>query len=482
MFFQKLIFALAFAAFFIPTEVGATAIVTGVLANATANERVELRVPHYYVDGKSTAPVALLDERGRFSFAVEVPEPQLAYLIHNEDRLPIFLEPNDSLHIESDIFQFPLVVTFSGRAGQNNRLLRLFLLENPQDFNEFNNLRYKIGHWWTSVEVDMDRQMDALGIADFRAMLDKRKAAAFALLDDYARQYPGQASAACLDFLAAESLYDWAYHLLMYGTVYKNKHGVEPPFFEFLYDAPSSSDMVGSDAYRRFVLTLMAWRQAQVGKTSEIFAEQYLAATDYLGGKALAFFRSEILMQGLKAEKYGEVLPFYTQFLQNNPRHEYDFKITDLHEKAVRVSPGVAAPNFSGRDWFGKDLSLAQFRGKVVYLNFWASWCAACIQKMNIMDGFAAEFRQQGVVVLNVSMDDDPVAWNTRIGEEQFQGEHILASAPLAAGGKSIAQLFNVEAVPQYFLIGKDGAFMDKGWSNQPDDIRKRLIELSMSK
>jgi thiol-disulfide isomerase/thioredoxin len=451
----------------------------GVMKNSFVNDRIELRIPHYYIDGKSSSSIEFTDNEGHFVIKADIKEPQLVFLVHNEDRLPIYLEPNDTLNLSTDRFQFPLVATFFGRAGHNNRLLHQYFEQYPQDFNEFNNLRYKIGNWWTTVEAPMDDIMNRMAVEDFSKYMLKRKEDATIIMDTYMINYPNQITESFKNYLYAEILYDWAYHLLFYGNIYRVKHSIEPSFFEFLDEAPSSNDMVGSDAYRRFLLTFMSYRQAKTGRMESIYADQYLDSSDYLSDKALAFFRSEIIHWGLKAERYNEVLSFYNSFLQNNKLHEYDDKITDLYEKAVKVSPGVLAPSFVTTDRLGSQIQLSQFSGKVVYLNFWASWCASCIKKMNLLGDYSNEFDKEGIVLVNVSLDTDTQNWHNSISENNFSGYHLLSQSAGNPDVKSIAAIYNVEAVPQYFFINKDGTFAEKGYSNQLEDIRKRLTELS---
>lgn len=467
------------AALLFAQNLAARAVVAGVLKNAYLNDRLEIRAPHYYMDGKSSNVVALTDDAGRFKIEVEVPEPQLVFLIHNEDRLVLFVEPTDSVFVSSDVFQFPLAVSLSGRGAQNNRLLHQFLKENPQDFNEFNNLRYKIGYHWTSIETQMDGQMNSLPPAEFKAFLDKRKLEGFALLDDFVEKFGVEVSPACREFLSAEILYDWAFHLLVYANIYKNKHHVETEFFEFLYDAPTSSEQVGSEAYRRFLVTQMAWWQQQKGKTEQIYAEQFQFAGDFLTEKALAFFRSEIIMLAMKSSQFSEILPAYTTFLQTNPHHQFEPKITDLYEKNTRFLTGSPAPDISTVDIVGEPFSLSKLRGKVVYLNFWASWCASCIKKMNYLDEFATELENSGVAIVNISLDEDRERWVSSINEEGFRGAHLLSMPKPDL--PSFAKKFNVEAVPQYFLLSKNGTFADRPSSSQPEEIRKRLVELAKS-
>lgn len=450
--------------------------ITGVLKNAAPGDRVELFVPHYYVDGHSDNYWAELDGSNAFSIEANLPEAQLAFLKYNDDRLPVFLEPDDTLVIRADVFQFPIVVNFSGRSGANNRMLHQYFKQNPPDYDELNNLRFKIGQWWAVVEQPMNAKMEELPPAGFKEMLDAQKTAASALLDDFAAKYPGTLTPAFFEWMAADITYSWAYHLLFYGHVYANRYQIQPDFFDFLNDAPIINEAVGNDWYRYFLQALMARQVAKTGQSDNFYANQFVLAGDLLSGKSLAFFRSEMIRMAFTGERYREILPHYTQFLQTNEFHAYDAKVTGLYEKIARVSPGVAAPAFTGNDVDGKAVRLAQFRGRVVYLNFWASWCAACLKKMELFNDYAAELNSRGVEIVNISIDENAASWQNSITERGFKGYNLLASSGYE---RNIAQIFGVETVPQYFIITKTGIFADKPLVNQPEDIKIQLLQIA---
>lgn len=470
---KKYISPLLLAGLIVPAH---AAHITGILKNASPGERVELFVPHYYVDGLSDNYWAELDENRAFSIEANLPEPQLAFFKYNDDRLPVFLEPDDTLVIRTDVFQFPIVVNFSGRSGANNRLLQQYFKQNPPDYDELNNLRFKIGQWWAVVEQPMNERMEALPPPDFKSFLDARKEAGTALLDDFLTKYAGALSPAFYDWLAAEITYDWAYHLLYYGQIYANRWQIQPEYFDFLNDAPIISNAIGNDWYRQFLQVLMARQVAKTGETEYFYASQYTLAGDMLSGKSLAFFRSEMIRMAFTGERYREILPYYTNFLQTNEYPAYDAKITGLYEKIARMSPGMTAPAFTGNDVDGRAIRLAQFRGRVVYLNFWASWCSACLKKMDMFNDYAAELNSRGIEIVNISIDENAENWHASVSSRNIKGYNLLASSGY---DRNIALTFGVETVPQYFIIAKNGSFADKPAGKQPEDIKNQLLQLA---
>jgi len=98
---------------------------------------------------------------------------------------------------------------------------------------------------------------------------------------------------------------------------------------------------------------------------------------------------------------------------------------------ADSTAVGDMAPDFSRPDLAGKPVRLADYHGKLVLLNFWASWCGPCLEEMPKFSGWQREYGAQGLQVIGVSMDDDsaaarrliarhPVAYPILIGDAEF--------------------------------------------------------------
>jgi peroxiredoxin len=458
----------------IPAAQGA--IVSGTMKNGSAGQAVDVLVPHLYLDGKSDTYRGVLDGQQQFRIEAVVPEPQVVFLMFNGDRLAVYLEPVDTLVVKADMFQFPLSVGFGGRGGANNRFFRQYLQENPQDFNEFNNIRFKFGQWWAGIDGSVNNTMEELAPVEFKAWADNKKIAGFALLDEFRAQNPAALSSLFVKWLFADINYTWAYNMLFYGHVYAKRYDIQPEFFAFLNATPLVGDMIGNDTYRQFLMAYLAREQASSNRAGNFWVGQYQIAGDKLAGKALSFSRSEIIYTGFSGEQYRDMLPCYNHFLQTNPHPAFDAKVSEMYSKIKRVVPGAPAPVFTGKDINGESISLSRFRGNVVYLNFWASWCAACLKKMEFFDDYSPELKSRGIEIINVSIDENAGNWKTALEMRAFKGLHLLSSTGL---NRDIGQEFGVEAIPQYFIIGKDGTFLEKPISGQPDDIRQRLLELA---
>src|SRR5215475_9227812 len=81
-----------------------------------------------------------------------------------------------------------------------------------------------------------------------------------------------------------------------------------------------------------------------------------------------------------------------------------------IHERVVNA--GDAAPEFRIRTDDGRTVSLPNFGGKLLILNFWATWCPPCVQETPSLSQFAAAYAPKGVVVLGVSVDKDEKAYH----------------------------------------------------------------------
>jgi len=118
---------------------------------------------------------------------------------------------------------------------------------------------------------------------------------------------------------------------------------------------------------------------------------------------------------------------------------------------AVAMKVGDVVPDFTRTDLAGKDVRLSGYRGKLVLLNFWATWCPPCREELPVFSRWQKDLQARGLQVIGLSMDDD-------VAEvKKFLAQYPV-SFPIAMGGAKFAeQLGGVLGVPLTYLIDAQG-------------------------
>jgi peroxiredoxin len=149
----------------------------------------------------------------------------------------------------------------------------------------------------------------------------------------------------------------------------------------------------------------------------------------------------------------------------------------------LRVRPGFPAPNFTFPGLDGKMVSLTDYRGKVVFLNIWATWCGPCKQEMPSMERLYKALKGGDFEILAVSIDT--------LGAKAvapFMKEYGLSFSALLDTGGTIQRLYGTTGIPETFIINKEGIIEQKiigsrDWAT-PEAIRffRNLIKKPWSR
>ena len=119
--------------------------------------------------------------------------------------------------------------------------------------------------------------------------------------------------------------------------------------------------------------------------------------------------------------------------------------------QAADAVDGKEAPDFALRTLDSSNLRLSEFRGQVVLINFWASWCGACRQAMPALNDLHGKYQRAGLVMLSINVDD-----------EQNRASHMAASLGipypvLFDGQKAVSKLYGLQTMPLTILVDREG-------------------------
>jgi peroxiredoxin len=130
-----------------------------------------------------------------------------------------------------------------------------------------------------------------------------------------------------------------------------------------------------------------------------------------------------------------------------------------IHQRVVVA--GDDAPEFSVRADNGRTVSLSNFGGKVLVLNFWASWCPPCIEETPSLNAFADQMGPKGVVVLGVSIDRNQDSYKKFIAKYGIQFD--TSEDPEA----DVSTSYGTFQIPETYIIDQSGKVVEKIISNQ---------------
>jgi peroxiredoxin len=167
----------------------------------------------------------------------------------------------------------------------------------------------------------------------------------------------------------------------------------------------------------------------------------------------------------------------YTKFNKNVQNGFYGKIVKQQIDNSKKGAIGTEAIDFTQADVDGKNVSLSSFRGKYVLVDFWASWCRPCREENpNVVKAFN-KYKDKNFTVLGVSLDQSRAPWLKAIKNDNLVWTQV---SDLKGWGNEAAAKYNIQSIPQNFLIDPSGKIIARNLRGQ--DLVSKLDEILGSK
>lgn len=154
-------------------------------------------------------------------------------------------------------------------------------------------------------------------------------------------------------------------------------------------------------------------------------------------------------------------------------------RLEDIGAKLYEARKGQPSADFTYPDPEGKPVSLSDFKGKVVMVDVWATWCGPCRKELPYLKTLEEEMKGKDVVFIGVSLDEkkDFEKWKKFIVDEQLPGVQLFAG-----GWSKIAKDYKITGIPRFMVFGKDGQVVEANAPRPSAPELKELLEAELKK
>lgn len=375
-----------------------------------------------------------------FSSQFSLIEPTLGELHYGNRSIPVYIEPGDQLNLTFAGIRLERTAKFTGKGGaHNNYLLASQKVFTPLDEEMRNSLRF--------AEANRFQKYMQLLLADKLDFLNN-----FNQRNEFTARFK--------KFATGDINYWYAFYLLNYPwehPLYKGKKApMQMPdgYYDFLKETPIVvNDLLPNQYYAYFIQQYIDY---QVNRPANKGMNKMEAAKKYLQGEAYYYYKANLLAGACRKGKAQLVGYAMRDFLEKCPFETYNQLLQYTYQKSKGLIKDTPAPHFELVDINGDSISTKDLKGKVVVVDFWATWCAPCIRNISFTQRLKKEFPANEIAFVYISLDEDKTKWQRFVTANKLKGIHLNSDS--RKGYRSeIASLFGVTKLPTYFLIDKQG-------------------------
>jgi len=408
-----------------------------------------------------------------FKFSLDVDKNALVELRYLKKQIIIFIGKNDNIELNFDGKDVSKTIFFTGNRASENNFLAQFYQKFKTDFNS-QIMFSKI----------IENSIDVLEMGLFES---KRAQS------EFYKSSPEQPkfSEEFKKYLEHQIRWNYWYYILAYPVLRGNANTAQtqvislpPPILEGL-DENKIQDETAliSSAYRNFVIYYITYFNSKEQKflkytdLNKAMEDKHRFARERLPIKAYQFYLAYLLENQCLFCLPSTIRNTFGSLNITPNAEKYAALIKEkCGERMAKKDEEVAKRKADNTNWFkavtpkGDTLSLADLKGKVVYLDFWASWCGPCRKEFpnsRILHEKFSEKQKKQVVFLYISIDEMEKNWRKAMIDMNLENGTNIHS--VGGWNSNAAKFFKLQSIPKYMLMNKKGEIVDSD-AKRPGD------------
>lgn len=367
----------------------------------------------------------------------------------------LYLEPGDKLEMQVDVQNIPGSLHFNGTGSVNNR----FLNQEAWRFDDYKH-RYLGNYYWIT-NYDPDGYKDQV-----RDLLEKKQQFLNGFSDSV------EFSSVLEAYYRANIHADYYRRMIHFPSAHAGFNQDQPPvlpddYYDYL-DEIEIEDEIGNKGagYLSFLQLVFQIRFDYLQPPGSRIPDPGSRESESGNRKSLYAF----ILEQLPGERGYQLLGYmlgrdfnrelYDYFDSDCPYPELAKRVHEHFGHLEAMLPGRPAPDFTMEDVNGNRISLDDFRGQYVFLDFWATWCKPCIKQFPALERIQEEMIGKPIVFIGISIDkaEDKETWRQFVKDHGLKGIQVWADQDTH---QRLSGALNMRTIPRFVLIDPDGYLVD---------------------
>lgn len=407
------------------------------------------------IKGESFEKEIKLKADGSFSEKLNIEYEGIYVILTSKNWMPIYFSKDSKISLIADDSNFSTTIKYSGNGSIENQYITKKISITSQFSDED---LYKLN------EIDFLNKVNEIRTA-VSALYKKTK---FSNVNFYEKEALNLHFLEQKYFLFYRRIHSYFAHLKDF------KVSDEFPEFDEKMDLDNDANFLFSQDYEDIVLTKFFENIKSDGKSPNISAKDAIPEIKALKSQSI---KNRLIKQygiidiNSGNENYEN---FYKEYLSITNDPTLKESLTFTYNSVKTAGSGKPSPKFDYENHKGGKTSLESLKGKYVYIDVWATWCAPCIEEIPFLKKVEEQYHGKNIVFVSISVDNikDRVKWSNLVNKKQLGGIQLLADKEF---NSEFIKQYSILQIPRFILIDQNGNIVN---SNAPRPSETKLIDL----